>query len=90
MMSLHDQDGGRKYLTAEEHKCFLLATDTAPRRAARHARFLLCARVDGVPGCKGLISDPVSRAKSVVLTEVGLREAERLFMALFARHSPHP
>ena len=39
---------------------------------------------------KGFISDPVSRAKSVVLTEAGLREAERLFKALFARHSPHP
>lgn len=33
---------------------------------------------------KGLISDPVGKAKSVVLTEEGLREAERLFHALFA------
>ena len=28
---------------------------------------------------KGLISDPVGKAKSVVFTEEGLREAERLF-----------
>lgn len=34
---------------------------------------------------KGLILDPVSKAKSVVLTEAGLREAGWLFKALFAR-----
>jgi Domain of unknown function (DUF6429) len=34
---------------------------------------------------KGLISDPVSKAKSVVFTEEGRREAERLFRELFAR-----
>jgi hypothetical protein len=33
---------------------------------------------------KGLISDPVGKAKSVVLTEEGQREAERLFAQLFA------
>ena len=33
---------------------------------------------------KGLISDPVGRAKSVVFTEEGLHEAERLFRELFA------
>ena len=33
---------------------------------------------------KGLISDPVSKAKSVVLTDEGLRESERLFRELFA------
>jgi hypothetical protein len=33
---------------------------------------------------KGLISDPVGKAKSVVLTEEGQREAERLFEAMFA------
>ena len=33
---------------------------------------------------KGFISDPVSKAKSVVVTDEGLREAERLFHALFA------
>ena len=32
---------------------------------------------------KGLISDPVGKAKSVVLTEEGLREAKRLFHELF-------
>lgn len=32
---------------------------------------------------KGFISDPVNRAKSVVLTEEGLQEAERLFNKLF-------
>ena len=34
---------------------------------------------------KGLILDPATKAKSVVLTEAGLREARRLFAALFAR-----
>ena len=33
---------------------------------------------------KGLISDPVGKAKSVVLTEEGQREAERLFQEMFA------
>lgn len=33
---------------------------------------------------KGLISDPVGKAKSVVFTEEGLREAERLSRELFA------
>jgi hypothetical protein len=33
---------------------------------------------------KGLISDPVGKAKSVVFTEEGLREAERLCRELFA------
>jgi hypothetical protein len=32
---------------------------------------------------KGLISDPVGRAKSVVLTDEGLEKAERLFQQLF-------
>ena len=32
---------------------------------------------------KGLISDPVGRAKSVVLTDDGLGKAERLFRDLF-------
>jgi hypothetical protein len=35
---------------------------------------------------KGLISDPVGKAKSVVFTDEGLREAERLFRELFAAH----
>lgn len=34
---------------------------------------------------KGLIDDPVGRAKSVVLTEEGLRQSEALFEALFTR-----
>jgi Domain of unknown function (DUF6429) len=34
---------------------------------------------------KGMISDPVGRAKSVVLTEEGLRRAEELLAALFAK-----
>ena len=33
---------------------------------------------------KGFISDPVGKAKSVVFTEEGLRESERLFRELFA------
>ncbi len=34
---------------------------------------------------KGLISNPVGRAKSVALTEEGLRESERLFKKLFTK-----
>jgi hypothetical protein len=33
----------------------------------------------------GLIEDPANKAKSVVLTERGLEEAERLFNELFAK-----
>lgn len=36
---------------------------------------------------KGYISDPVSKAKSVVLTEQGLKEAERLCRKLFGKRS---
>jgi hypothetical protein len=35
---------------------------------------------------KGLISDPVGRAKSVVLTDEGLEKAERLFRDMFETH----
>ena len=34
---------------------------------------------------KGLIADPVGRAKSVVLTDEGLRRSEALFRTLFMR-----
>jgi hypothetical protein len=34
---------------------------------------------------KGMISNPASKAKSVVLTEAGAREAERLFRRLFEK-----
>ncbi len=34
---------------------------------------------------KGLIYDPVGKAKSVVLTDEGLAESERLFKKLFAK-----
>lgn len=34
---------------------------------------------------KGFISDPVGKAKSVVFTEVGLRESERLLREQFGR-----
>jgi hypothetical protein len=34
---------------------------------------------------KGLISDPVGRAKSVALTDEGLERAEKLFRDLFAK-----
>jgi hypothetical protein len=34
---------------------------------------------------KGLISDPRDKAKSVVLTDEGLRESETLFKKLFTR-----
>jgi Domain of unknown function (DUF6429) len=33
---------------------------------------------------KGFISDPLGKAKSVILTEEGQREAERLFAEMFA------
>ncbi len=33
---------------------------------------------------KGYITDPVSKAKSVVFTEEGLRESQRLFRELFS------
>ncbi len=36
---------------------------------------------------KGLISDPKSKAKSVMFSEDGRREAERLFAQMFARGS---
>ena len=35
---------------------------------------------------KGLISNPVGRAKSVVLTDEGLQKAERMFRDLFAKN----
>jgi len=34
---------------------------------------------------KGFISEPRGKAKSVVLTDEGLRESERLFRKLFAK-----
>jgi hypothetical protein len=34
---------------------------------------------------KGYITDPVGKAKSVLFTEEGLRESERLFGVLFCR-----
>lgn len=34
---------------------------------------------------KGLIDNPVGKTKSVVLTETGLKEAERLFQTLFVK-----
>lgn len=43
-----------------------------------------CAALDRLHQ-KGYISNPVSKAKSLVFTDEGLREAERLFNRLFAR-----
>lgn len=34
---------------------------------------------------RGLIADPVNKAKSVILTDEGLRQSEELFRALFTR-----
>jgi len=34
---------------------------------------------------KGMICDPVGKAKSVVLTEEGLRQSERLFAKYFSK-----
>jgi hypothetical protein len=38
---------------------------------------------------KGMIDDPISKAKSIVLTDEGLAESERLFRKLFER-APGP
>ena len=37
---------------------------------------------------KGMIENPVGKAKSVVLTDEGLAESERLFRNLFERSTP--
>ena len=37
---------------------------------------------------KGLIADPANKAKSVVLSDEGLRRAEALFQAMFTRPAP--
>jgi hypothetical protein len=37
---------------------------------------------------KGLIADPATKAKSVILTDEGLHKAEALFKALFMRPAP--
>ncbi len=37
---------------------------------------------------KGLIEDPVNKTKSVILSDEGLRQSERLFRALFTRLAP--
>ena len=34
---------------------------------------------------RGLIADPVNKARSVILTDEGLRQSEELFRALFTR-----
>ncbi|KFG95468.1 hypothetical protein GQ56_0120460 [Burkholderia paludis] len=39
---------------------------------------------------RGLIGDPVNKTKSVVLTDEGLRESERLFMQLFVDSGATP
>jgi hypothetical protein len=36
---------------------------------------------------KGYITDPVSKAKSVVFTDEGMKESQRLFEALFTRQA---
>jgi hypothetical protein len=37
---------------------------------------------------KGFISNPVGKAKSVLLTEKGPQESERLFRKLFVKRQP--
>jgi hypothetical protein len=39
---------------------------------------------------KGFITDPKSKAKSVILTEEGLEESQRLFEKLFRRGAERP
>lgn len=36
---------------------------------------------------KGLIENPIGKAKSILFTEEGLKESERLFQKLFAKDS---
>ncbi len=51
------------------------------RRAWKGFDWAALARLHG----KGMILDPVGKAKSVVLTDEGLRRSEALFRAYFAR-----
>ena len=51
------------------------------RRAWKGFDWAACGRLHA----KGLIADPVGRAKSVVLTDEGLRQSEALFRTLFTR-----
>jgi hypothetical protein len=37
---------------------------------------------------KGMISDPVGKAKSIVFTDMGLERSEQLFNEMFARAAP--
>ena len=37
---------------------------------------------------QGFISNPVGKAKSVLLTDKGLQESERLFSKLFVKRAP--
>jgi Domain of unknown function (DUF6429) len=37
---------------------------------------------------QGFISNPVGKAKSVLLTDKGLRKSERLFSKLFVKRAP--
>ncbi|HGL6717749.1 DUF6429 family protein [Burkholderia contaminans] len=39
---------------------------------------------------RGLIGDPVNKTKSIMLTDEGLRESERLFMRLFVDSGATP
>jgi hypothetical protein len=62
------------------HSCVVISR--ASRRDA-HLEILRLGR-DGRFYTKGLISDPVGKAKSVVFTDDGLRQSEALFRKLFA------
>ena len=63
-----------------------------PRQRSRRARWngLRLSSSSALPSMnrlhnKGFIYDPVGEAKSVVLTDEGLRESERLFRKLFVK-----
>ena len=72
--------------------------DYRPRPHRRgHSSLLFLGRHDGIRAwksfdwaamerlhTKGLISDPIGKAKSIVFTDEGLRQSEALFRKLFA------
>ena len=56
---------------------------TPPATAGGHGHAAPLDRTK--PHVKGMIADPVNKAKSVVFTEEGLRRAEELFQAMFTK-----
>jgi hypothetical protein len=63
------------------------ATETAHPPTGRWPRTFDCDALDRLHA-KGLISNPASRAKSVVFTEAGLKAVKRSHRLLFAKTPP--